>query len=205
MGISPILLFKLLAAAFIWGIAVGIFNDINRISRVLFFTDAITDRAQRYYDLKLPIIKSSLNSKLKSKNKKRNNLMYNCVLALQDFFLVFVYVIGLVFLNYELNKGEFRFFTVVFSLLGAVAYYFTAGKIVFNLSELICFVIRATAMIGFYVFFTPIMYILTKIRRFFKNIYIFFQNAIAKNIKKRYNKYKEKNLIRKSIHAFLKY
>ena len=205
MGISPILLFKLLVSAFLWGIVVGIFNDLNRISRALLFTDAITDKGQRYYEIELPIIKSSLKSKLKLDAKKRNNLLYNGLLALQDFVLVLVYFMGLVFLNYELNKGDFRTFTVVFSLVGAVLYYFTVGKLVFNLSELICFVIRAMAVIGFYVFFTPIMYILTKMRRFFENIYIFFQNAIAKNIKKRYNKYKEKNLIRKSIHAFLKY
>ena len=205
MGISPILLFKLLVSAFLWGGVVGIFNDLNRISRALLFTDAITDKGQRYYGIELPIIKSSLKSKLKLDAKKRNNLLYNGLLALQDFVLVLVYFMGLVFLNYELNKGDFRTFTVVFSLIGAVLYYFTVGKLVFNLSELICFVIRAMAVIGFYVFFTPIMYILTKMRRFFENIYIFFQNAIAKNIKKRYNKYKEKNLIRKSIHAFLKY
>ena len=205
MGISPILLFKLLVSAFLWGGVVGIFNDLNRISRALLFTDAITDKGQRYYEIELPIIKSSLKSKLKLDTKKRNNLLYNGLLALQDFVLVLVYFMGLVFLNYELNKGDFRTFTVVFSLIGAVLYYFTVGKLVFNLSELICFVIRAMAVIGFYVFFTPIMYILTKMRRFFENIYIFFQNAIAKNIKKRYNKYKEKNLIRKSIHAFLKY
>lgn len=204
MGISPILLFKLLLASFLWGITVGIFNDLNRIFRVLLFTDAITDRVQKYYELELPIVKSSLNNKLRLGTKKRNRLRYNCMLALQDFFLTLVYIVGLVFLNYELNKGDFRFFTVIFSLSGAVLYYFTVGKIVFNLSEFICFIIRAIFVIVFYVFFTPIMYILTKIRRFFEKIYIFFQNTIAKNIKKRYNKYKEKNLNRKSIHAFLK-
>ena len=201
MEISPILLFTLLLYSFIWGVLIGILNDINRILRALIYNKNISPRMQKFYDIKLPLVKCCLREKLSS--KKMIGSTYNILIFIQDLALVLTYILGLLFLNYSLNKGDFRFFTVLASLIGATLYYFTVGKLIFSLSEFICFVIKAVVVVILFVIFNPFVYILTKIQKFFEKIYLFFQKSIAKYIKKSYNIYKEKELLRGSGNAFL--
>ena len=202
MEISPILLFTLLFYSFVWGIMIGVLNDINRILRTLIYNENISPRMQKYYDIKLPLVNFTLRDRLSSKKKIKPT--YALLLFVQDLGIVLVYVIGLLFLNYSLNKGNFRFFTVITSVIGILLYYFTAGKLIFSLSEFICFAIKVAVTFILFVIFSPFVYILTKIQKNFEKIYIFFQKSIAKYIKKSYNNYKEKELLRWSENAFLR-
>lgn len=202
MEISPILLFTLLFYSFVWGIMIGVLNDINRILRTLIYNENISPRMQKYYDIKLPLVNFTLRDRLSSKKKIKPT--YTLLLFVQDLGIVLVYVIGLLFLNYSLNKGNFRFFTVITSVIGILLYYFTAGKLIFSLSEFICFAIKVTVTFILFVIFSPFVYILTKIQKIFEKIYIFFQKSIAKYIKKSYNNYKEKELLRWSENSFLR-
>ena len=202
MEISPILLFTLLFYSFVWGIMIGVLNEINRILRTLIYNENISPRMQKYYDIKLPLVNFTLRDRLSSKKKIKPT--YALLLFVQDLGIVLVYVIGLLFLNYSLNKGNFRFFTVITSVIGILLYYFTAGKLIFSLSEFICFAIKVAVTFILFVIFSPFVYILTKIQKNFEKIYIFFQKSIAKYIKKSYNNYKEKELLRWSENAFLR-
>lgn len=202
MEISPILLFTLLFYSFVWGIMIGVLNDINRILRTLIYNENISPRMQKYYDIKLPLVNFTLRDRLSSKKKIKPT--YALLLFVQDLGIVLVYVIGLLFLNYSLNKGNFRFFTVITSVIGILLYYLTAGKLIFSLSEFICFAIKVAVTFILSVIFSPFVYILTKIQKNFEKIYIFFQKSIAKYIKKSYNNYKEKELLRWAENAFLR-
>ena len=199
MEISPILLLRLWGSSFIWGIIIGILNDISRISRA-FFANSFSAAVNNCYDKKLPFVNFSLREKLRLKQKKHS--VFFLLVFLQDFLLAIIFLLGLLFLNYGLNKGVFRFFCLPIAVLGGITYYFSVGKIVFRFSEFVCFAVRAFFVLFFYAISRTFVNILIKTKHFVKKIYIFLKNSIAKQIKKRYNICKDIWFVKKSQFAF---
>jgi len=197
MEISPVLLFKLLLFSFAWGIFIAVINDINRFFRVFMCIEDISENSKKYYGKRLPIVKSTLldiyNKRWKSKG------IHFFLVCMQDVCLAYIYIIGLVLLNYSFNSGEFRFFSIPISALGCVIYRLTIHGVVFRILEVVDYFVKKVLFLTFYLFFRPLVYILTKIRKFFKKIYTFFQNSLAKTIKKRYNVYREKQINKKAL------
>ena len=195
MEISPVLLFKLLLLSFGWGILVAVINDINRFFRIFIGIEDISENSKKYYSKKLPIVKRSFFD-IYNKRRKSNGIGFFLV-CMQDVCLAFVYVIGLVLLNYSFNSGEFRFFSIPISIIGGVVYRFTIHGFAFRILEIVDCFVKKVLFLTFYLFFRPLGYILTKIRNFLKKIYTFFQKSLAKTIKKRYNVYREKQIKKK--------
>jgi len=83
-------------------------------------------------------------------------------------------------------------------------YYFTIGKVVMTLSEGIAFFIKATFLVVFSIAFRPFAVLGAFFTKKFKKITVFFNIAIANIHKKLYNKYRRKDMIKKSLKGFLK-
>ena len=111
MELSPILLSKLLFYSFLWGLALGAVNDVSRIIRVFFGVRYSIKRFNKLY--------SAIKFEWK-REAKRNDVILNTVIFLQDFFLMLMAAGGIVVLNFYLNYGDFRIFTVFVMLIGGV-------------------------------------------------------------------------------------
>ena len=200
MEISPFLLALLLGWSFVWGVSLGVLNDVNRIIRV--FCGEVYSKKYfgKLYELTLPIINKPIGRRQSRIGKKSLSVL----IFFQDIIFFAIAGIGITILNYEFNEGRFRFFTVFAVILGFVIYYFTVGKIVMMLSEGIAFFIKATILIVFSAFLRPF----AKLGHFFakkmKKIALFLNITIANIQKKLYNINRKKKMIKKSSMGFLK-
>ena len=160
MEISQITLAIMLFYSFLFGIAVGVFYDLNRIVRV-FFGVRYTKRAYgRLYGIRLPISKREI---VMGKSK---GFLQSLVINLGDLLCVLVAAIGLILINYGYNSGRFRFFTVAALIVGFLLYRFGIGRLVILITEPVAFICK-------YVFLSICDLLLSPLRKFCILIYKF--------------------------------
>ncbi|MBQ2999928.1 MAG: hypothetical protein IJD64_05640 [Clostridia bacterium] len=200
MEISPIRLFFLLISSFFLGLGVGGLYDIHRIIRVLFGVQYTKNRPSKFLLKPLPIIKRPLSEIRCGKAKSK---FLGILIFFQDIFLCCVSAMGVVILNYTLNDGRFRFYTVIALVLGCLLYYFTVGKLVIFLSEWIVFFIRAAFSIFFYLLSRPGVIFFRFLGKIVKKMGSNLQKTIANQRKKVYNINKVKDCFEAAEHGFL--
>ena len=115
----------------------------------------------------------------------------SAVIFLQDI-LLFAYLgCGTVILNYYLNRGQLRLYTIAAVAAGFAIYYFTLGRLVIFLSEGIIFFIRAISLILFYVISRPFTLIFRAVLRILRSTLKKLRSALEKKRAMRYNKEKQ--------------
>ena len=135
MEISPYMLTLLLVYSFLFGVFCGGVNDVFKITRALLGDGRELGGAGYLYNKEIFLV-----GKL-PQNKK--SPLLPLLIFIEDFILVVFIGCGVVVLNYYLNRGQFRLYTIVAVLAGIAAYYFTVGRLVILLSEAIIFFIKA--------------------------------------------------------------
>ena len=191
MEISPYMLMLLLIYSFFFGMSAGAFNDINRIIRAFLGVRYSKYSFDDLYLKKLPIVRKPLERKELTQVKER---LLSVIIFAQDVFLFIYLGCGVVVLNYYLNRGQFRLYTIAAAIAGFAIYYFTIGKIVILASEVIIFFIRAVFKVVFFVIFHPILLMFKKIFKAIKKIRIKIKTSLAKKRNIRYNENKQKEL-----------
>ena len=123
MEISPLTLSLLLLYSLLYGICVGIFNDINRIVRVFFGVRYTNISFQRLYTFLKIQNKEDSNTEKNIKREKIKNIYLNILIFIQDILFFLFVASGIVLLNYYFNDGRFRIFTVLAMAFSAIVYY----------------------------------------------------------------------------------
>jgi hypothetical protein len=182
----------------IWGATIGLLINANRFFRIFFDLDC--EKSKNFFAA-YHITQRNIKPKIFKYRKQVENI----TVFIQDFFLVIIYVIGLLIINFSFNKGNFRLFSIPVSIIGFLMFKFTIGKILFSISEWIAIKVKIGIIVIFHFVYTPILYISTKICEFCKKNYVFLKISIAKQIKKRYNNNKEKHLNKFAGSAFVKF
>lgn len=200
MAISPVLLFWLLVCSFLFGVAMGVMNDLFRISRVLLGVRYVGKRLDCLYERPLPILKRPLRTATESKVAHR---VLPILIFAQDVFLLCSAGVGTVILNYYFNHGKFRLYTVVALLVGFVLYYFTVGKLVTAVSEIIVFGVRALVSILMFLIFRPFVTFFDFLEKYIKKISKNIKKTIANKRKRVYTISKEAILRKRAKIGFL--
>ena len=188
MEISPYMLMLLLIYSVLFGMSAGAFNDISRIVRAFLGVRYSGKRFDKLYAVKLPLV-GRLEADREQKLRKRRAL--SVLIFFQDIRLFIYLGCGTVILNYYLNRGQLRLYTVAAVAAGFVLYYFTLGKIVMLLSEGIIFFIRAISLILFYVISRPFTLIFRAVLRILRSTLKKLRSALEKKRAMRYNKEKQ--------------
>ena len=200
MEISPYMLFLLLVYSFLFGMAAGVFNDVNRITRAILGVRYPSRSFERLYSLKLPFI-GALGDK-RSESKLKETLL-SVVIFIQDI-LLFVFIgCGTAVLNYYLNRGQFRLYTIVAVAAGFAVYYFTLGKLVIFLSQGIVFLLRAVFNIGVYILSRPFVWVFLAVKKSVIYCYKKVSHAIAKKKIIGYNKKRRAELLALAQKGFI--
>ena len=182
MEISPYMLFLLLVYSFVFGMAAGVFNDINRIIRAL-----LGDCRRDAQSCKLYNTKVFLVGKMSDRRESR---ILPVIIFFQDVMLFVFIGCGIVILNYYLNRGQMRIYTVTAVIGGFVLYYFTLGKLVTYLSNYIVFFARAFFAIAFKIAAFPFRAFLGVIKKIFLFALEKIKFLLEKRRLVRYNKRK---------------
>ena len=125
------------------------------------------------------------------------------MIFLQDVILFVFSAVGISILLYYFNYGRFRLFSVFATLLGFVAYYFTAGKLVMLFSEGIICLLRMTGMLFFYLATRPFIFLWRWIRAVTLKFLGKIREAIAKRRKRLYNIRMISRLMKEAEFGFL--
>ena len=195
MEISPLTLSLLLWFSFLFGICVGIVNDINRIVRVFF--------GVRYTKIKFDKLYVFLKIKQEEKVKPKKNIYLNILIFIQDIFLCLFASAGIILLNYYFNDGRFRLFTILAMLFSSTLYYLTVGKLVMLISEPIMLLIKTAVTFICRIVFLPIRLVCKWVYIMIKNTFYKTKKHIAKMMNIRYNKREEERLCNLSKHGFI--
>lgn len=188
MELSPILLSKLLLFSFLFGIFIGILNDVNRIVRVFI--------GVRYAEKDFTGLYSFFHvSAPRSVNGTKRGFFTNILIFFGDLLLFIVMGIGIVLLNFYYNDGRFRLYTVLATALGAVLYYYSLGRLVISVSEPIMIFLRFLIYQIIKLFFMPIKFIINIICSIVKKIYEIIRKELEKNYNIRYNKKEVENYL----------
>lgn len=181
METSQITLAIMLLYSFLFGIAVGVFYDANRVVRVLFGVRYTKKAYERLYGLRLPISKRRVNI------GKSNGFLQSLVINLGDFACVLAAAVGVLLINYGYNSGRFRFFTLAATALGFVIYRLSAGRLVIFLAEPLAFLCKYLLLAICDILGFPLMKILAILSKFVKKFFSLFIFTLANKIKKLYN------------------
>ena len=200
MELSPYLLLRLVIAAFLFGLAVGVLNDVFRLSRILLGVRYSSGRFEALYTRPLPILKRPLRDRSKG---RWTRVALPILLFFQDLLLFCFAGVGTVILNFYYNDGRFRFYTVFAVLIGFLLYYFTVGKLCMLLSEAIVYLLRAALTILFTLLFRPVAKFCMFFGRNVKKLNTKFEKTIAKRRKTVYNIYKVKKVMQEAEKGFL--
>ena len=200
MAISPILLLWLLVCSFFFGTAVGVLNDVFRLSRVLLGVRYSKRRWEGLYRMPLPFLKRPLRSSADSPTARK---LLPVLIFFQDVLLFVFAAVGTVVLNYYFNHGRFRIFTVLAVLVGFLIYYFTVGRLVMLLSEPLAFFVRACVRLTVFLAFRPFAIFFDFFRKNVKKIKENIKKTIANRRKKVYNIGKRKEMMRQATQGFL--
>lgn len=181
MEISQITLAIMLFYSFLFGIAVGVFYDLNRIVRV-FFGVRYTKRAYgRLYGIRLPV------SKREMVMGKSKGFLQSLVINLGDLLCVLVAAIGLILINYGYNSGRFRFFTVAALTVGFLFYRLSIGRLLILLVEPLAFICKYLFLSICDLLYLPLRKFCILIYKFVKKISSLYIFTLENKIKKLYN------------------
>ena len=170
MEISPYMLTLLLFYSLMFGMVCGAVNDAFKITRALLFSEA-----------------------------KKKNVMLSVVMFLEDMLLVIFIGCGVVALNFYLNRGQFRAYSILALAVGFAVYYFTIGKLVGVISGYVVRLIRAVVRIIYSVVSYPIRLVARGVKKIFLYSVKKIKLAIEKIRVMRYNKREAALLAEKEI------
>lgn len=176
MEISPYMLSLLLVYSFIFGISAGVLNDLNRILRIA---------------LGMRNVKQDRN---KSGARRLCSAMSIVLIAIQDIVLFAYLGVGVAVLNYYLNRGIFRIYSIAATAVGFVLYYFTLGRAVLFFAERIIRALRFVIGWILRIVFAPFRFVCRLLLRAAKKLFEKFRFALAKRKIMRYNKIKREEL-----------
>ena len=166
----------LLVYSLIFGASAGVLNDVNRIVRI------------------------ALGVQVASGERSRRGLHRACAavsvffIALQDVLLFLYMGIGVAVLNYYLNRGIFRIYSIASAALGFAFYYFTLGRVVMFFAERILRALRAGLGFVWRIATAPLRFAFRVLLRALKKLFGKFRFALAKRKIMRYNKIKREEL-----------
>jgi hypothetical protein len=181
MEISQITLAIMLLYSFLFGIAVGILYDVNRVVRVLFGVRYSKKAYSRLYSLRLPISKKNV---LIGSSK---GFWQSLVINLGDALCVLVATVGAILINYGYNSGRFRFFTVAALIVGFVIYRFSIGRILIFVTEPLAFICKYIFLSICDLLALPLRKITALICKFVKKISSLYIFTLENKNKKLYN------------------
>ncbi len=193
MEISPYMLLLLLIYSFFFGMFAGVFQNLNKALRVLFCLDGGHGKCAKLYELKVPFV-GVLKRPCSDIRAKR--IFLSVLIFFQDILLFALLGFGTVVLNYYLNRGQFRLYTIASVAAGFAVYYFTLGKLFSFLLEIAAFIMRASIKIILYILSRPFVPIWKKISERSTKINKNISYALAKKKIIRYNKKRS----RKAVH-----
>ena len=191
----------LLIYSFLFGMSAGVFNDISRIIRAFWGVRYSKKSFERLYELKLPLVGRLGSGRAEGKWNKR---FLGVIIFFQDILLFGYFACGVVVLNYYLNRGQLRLYTVAVAAAGFAVYYFTLGRLLMLLSEGVIFFIRAALNILLHIIFRPFVLLFRLIFKIFGRVSKKLRSAIEKKASLRYNKEKQRELTQLSLQGFLK-
>ena len=172
MEISPYMLSLLLLYSFLFGMSAGIVNDINKILRLFF---------------------SARREEIRTRGRFARGS--SCAVIFFQDILLFTYMgVGTVLLNYYLNRGQFRIYSIAAVAAGFVLYYFTLGKIIMFFAESIVLFLHTVIFKLLHILLLPIKAIFKVIGMILKKLCKKIRFAIAKKKILRYNKRKKAQL-----------
>ena len=200
MEISPMRIFWMLVYAFAFGALCGVFNDINRLVRVLLGVRYRKEKMKRLYGLKIPILGRSLKE---SREGRLRGIFLSAIIFIQDLLFMLFFGAGVVFLNYNFNDGRVRIYTPLLAILGFVCYYFSVGRIVIYFSESIAFAFKCVFAVILSIFYRPLRIIagffVKNIKKTHKNL----NKALEKRKKLVYNNNEKRNAIKEALRGFV--
>lgn len=190
MKISPLMLTWLTAGCFLWGIATGVLHDVNRLIRLLLGGDYRKTEEQR-----TPLLILS--------GSGFGHFLKTVLVAVQDIVLFLFGTLGYVLLSYRLNHGRPRLLPALALVLGFVIYYFTAGRLLLNLSELVTIYIKKTIFLFWKILNIPLGYFVEFVGNFVTFLKTKLKKTIAKKRKKVYTIHSKKQIFKKAERGFL--
>ena len=185
MEISPYMLLLLLIYSFLFGISAGVFNDANRTLRVFLKSKRTNKGLDKLYDTKLIFLKKLMEARFVRKTGK---IFFSILIFLQDIALFFYLGCGVVVLNYYMNRGQFRLYTIAAALVGFAVYFFTFGRLVMFLSKGVVYIIRSAMTLLIYLISRPFVWIFAVSKKILFIPCKKILTAIAKRKKLSYNK-----------------
>lgn len=184
MEISPYMLSLLLVYSLIFGMSAGVFNDANRIARIAF------------------AMRKTSGGQKKNCARKIYETAGIFLISIQDI-LLFAYIgVGVVILNYYLNRGIFRIYSIAAAAIGFVIYYFTIGRVVMFFAERIIRALRFAIVWILNVVTAPVRLIFRLLLHAAKKLFEKLCFAIAKRKNMRYNKIKREELMARARCGF---
>ena len=190
MEISPLLLLWLTVDCFLLGVATGILHDSHRLIRVLFGASYQKGAEGDGWQLQIsgrPIVR----------------FFKNLIVFLQDVFLFLFASVGLILLNYEMNDGQLRIFSVVSLCFGFLFYYVTLGRLLLRINRWVADCIKRIFGYIFSIVSKPIRTFVDFFGKNAKNIFKKITKAIAKKRKKVYNINRQKSIGLRMTKGFL--
>lgn len=193
----PVQIFKMTVAAFICGMAMGVFYDLLRITRVFLGYNYISEKST--------ILQSKFVNKFSVKNNQevRKRLYFKIVLFFEDIIFLAISAIAFVLILFYGNDGIFRSVTFIAFILGFVAYYFTIGKINVLFFDVLVIFLRTLVRYIFHYILLPVKFIVKNVIVIFQKIFCILNKDIE-NIKiKRYNEKETKDSLSSSKKGML--
>jgi hypothetical protein len=151
MNLSQSAIFWLYACSALLGIALGLFYDGLRITRI-FLGESYSINGE-FYERELPLI-----GRVRKKGKRR---VLRSVIFLEDFFFCILAGIFQILLFYQLYNGNVRLPAILFLIGGFFAYRLTLGKPILWCSERIAFFVECAVRYTFFIVFLPVKLLLS--------------------------------------------
>ncbi len=163
MEISQLSFVLLALYSFGFGIVLGVIYDVVRIFRVILGAEYGKDNKKKidYRNVELPIIKKKAYSVRLDKISKKILGVYT---AITDILFVTLCGIVTVLVAYAYNSGRVRVVMLLGLLIGFLLYYFTFGKLVMRLSQLIDFLLRSALVYLYEITAMPIRLVLKTVK-----------------------------------------
>ena len=199
MEISPIMMAWLLLYSFLFGMAVGIFYDANRIIRAFLGISYSQKGLAARLDLKLPIVKRAVSLKKRS----QYGVGLKAIIFFGDVFTLLVGALGIIILSYSYNNGDLRIFTVIGAILGFFVYYNTIGRLVIFVLEPLALCIKYLILSIFIIIGYPFFKFSKNIAKYIKKFVFLYSFTLEKRKEKLYNVKEEVYLLEMAKKGFL--
>lgn len=146
MEISQLSFVLLAVYSVCFGALLGVIYDVIRVLRVLLGAEREEKGKTDFRKIELPIIKRKAYPDKKS---KLSSALLNVWVAVGDVIFAVSCGIMAVMIAYAYNSGKVRAVIFIGLALGFLGYYFTLGKLVMKISELVAFLIRSAAVYAY--------------------------------------------------------